>query len=1097
MTRILRSLASHRWLPVAMLVIMFGVGEASAQLTRATISGTVTDPSGAAVPGASVTVSNQNTGLTRSTTTGPSGRYEVPNVPVGPYDVTATSTGFQTSVRSGVQLTVGRTAVVNHVLELGEITQQVTVTGEVALLETTTATVSQLVDSQRVEDLPLNNRDLTQLTFLQPGVLKIPSSGDQSEFSGMGDKLSVAGGRGTHNLYLLDGVSSGDLSNNAQSAAGSYAGAETVQEFQIITNNYSAEYQSAPGAIVSAVTKSGTNAFHGSLFEYIRNDNLDAANFFDNSSGVGKPEFKRNQFGGSIGGPVITDRTFFFGSFEGLRERLNTTDFVRTISADARRGIIPGEDPFEVHPEVVPYMNLYPVPGQGNSIVEDFEDGTVRIAGESRRPTTDDYMLFKMDHIVSDNQQISGTFNWQDTERDGPCGILCDINNSAGNGGGIASSRKIVGFGLTSIFSPTVVNEFNFGWSQTQAAGDIALSQRLGELESLRFSPLTTFMGQLNPGDAASIGFRTQDSDYFQETASFKNGVSMTRGNHSLRFGGEATRFFYDQRGCSRGCNGIYSFDTLSDFLRDAQAFRLQVMVEDPTSGILSPPHLLTQWTLGAYVQDNWQVNPGLTLNMGLRYEFTSVPGGDEGRTSYLSALEAEDTTVGPPYTNATGLSFSPRFGFAWAPGDRRTSIRGGYGIFYEHPRLYHIRTSLQELPPFVQVRRLDDEDLMDDAGVRLNFPNGFSQLGLPGVEIRNNLRAMQYEQDNTYIHKWSLTLQREIGDMVLSAGYTGSRGLHLMNQNRLNLRKWQIKDSRDADAPVVGEFPTNPAPGQYKFFPRLGRIVPNFGEARMQLMNGNTFYHGLEVGVQKRLSNGFQFQMAYTWSKTIDQGAGVTSGGDELPQSQRGIYGFDMGFKRGLSNQDIRHSYVTNFTYEFPRGDFGGAGNAVVNGWQLNGIITLISGHPLSVLDNTARQNSVIGSNEGLRADLVTGGNQDPVLGGPDRYFDEFQFEPSLTGFFGNLGRNTVTSPGIANFDLSIIKDFAVAETQSIQFRAEFFNVLNRANFGDPDMTIFTRGSRRDFPGDPRVSYDGNAGTISRTTTTSRQVQFALKYIF
>jgi hypothetical protein len=1097
MTRIFRSIVTQGWLPVAMLVLLFSVGEVSAQLTSATVSGTVTDQSGAAVPGATITATNTNTGLTRTTSTGIQGRYEIPNIPVGPYEVAATSVGFQTSLRAGVQLSVGQTVLVNHVLQVGEVTQQVTVTGEVALLETRSATVSAVVTTQKVEDLPLNNRDLTQLTFLQPGVLKIPSSGDQSEFSGMGDKLSVAGGRGTHNLYLLDGVSAGDISNNAQSASGAYSGAETVAEFQIITNNYSAEYQSAPGAIVSAITKSGTNAVHGSLFEYIRNDNMDAANFFDNSSGVGKGEFKRNQFGGAIGGPIVPDQTFFFGSYEGLRERLNQTDFVRTISADARQGIIPGEDPFTVNPLVVPYLNLYPVPGQGNTIVEDFEDGTVRIGGGNTRPTTDDYVLFKVDHSASDNHQISGTFNWQDTTRDGPCGILCDVNNGSGTGGGIASTRKIVGFSLTSIFSPTTVNEFNFGFSQTEAAGDIALSTRLDELASLSFSPLSTFMGQVNPGDASSIGFRTQGSTYFQETLSFKEAVSISSGNHSWRFGGEATRFFYDQQSCSRGCNGIYDFDNLIDFLRDAQGNRLQVMIADPDTGVLSPPHLLSQWSIGTYVQDNWQISPTLTLNLGMRYEFTSVPGGDEARTSFLVDLEAEDTTVGPPYENDTALSFSPRFGFAWAPGDQKTSIRAGFGIFYEHPRLYHIRTSLQELPPFVQVRRLDDEDLLDDAGVNLLFPNGFGQLGLPGVEVRNNLRAMEFQQKNTYIHKWSLNLQREIADFVFSAGYTGSRGLHLLNQNRLNLRKWEIKDSRDPDAPTVAAFPVNPEPGQFKFFPRLGRIVPNFGEARMQLSNANTFYHGLEVGIQKRLSYGMQVQVAYTWSKTIDQGAGVTSGGDELPQSQRGIYGFDHQFKRGLSNQDLRHSFVSNYSYDFPRGDFGGAGNALVNGWQLNGIVTLTSGHSLYVRDTGSRQNSVIGSNEGLRPDLIAGGDQNPVLGGPDHYFDERQFEPSLTGFFGNLGKGTITSPGIVNFDMSFIKDFEFGESKSIQFRAEFFNMFNRANFGDPDLTIFRSSSRRDFPGDDRVSYDRNAGTISRTTTANRQVQFALKFIF
>jgi hypothetical protein len=326
---------------------------ALAQLTTGTISGTVTDPSGAAVPGAAVVVTNVNTGITRNTTTGPAGRYEAPNLPVGQYEVRASLTGFQTSIRAGIELTVGRNAVVDHALQVGEVTQQVTVTGEAPLVQTSSATVSQLVDAQKVEDLPLNNRDLTQLSFLQPGVIKIPRSDEFTIFGGSGDTLSVGGARSNQNVYLLDGMTNSDLSGNAQGASGAYAGAETVKEFQIITNNYSAEYRSQAGAIISAVTKSGTNAFHGSVFEFLRNDNFDATNFFANASGSEKPEFKRNQFGGAIGGPIIRDRTFFFGSYEGTRERLNVPDLGIVPSLNARQGILVSRT-VTVNPAIVP-----------------------------------------------------------------------------------------------------------------------------------------------------------------------------------------------------------------------------------------------------------------------------------------------------------------------------------------------------------------------------------------------------------------------------------------------------------------------------------------------------------------------------------------------------------------------------------------------------------------------------------------------------------------------------------------------------------------------------------------------------------------------
>ena len=314
-----------------------------AQLTTGTITGVVKDSSGGFVPGVTVVVQNVETGAARTIVTGVDGRYEAPNLPVGNYAVKAELPGFQTTNRSGINLTVGRTAVVDLELKVGNMTEAVEVKGEAALLETTSATVSNLVDAKRVVELPLINRDLTQLTFLQPGVLKMPTpgAGNSGSFSGMGDKLSVAGARGNQNIFMLDGVSNSDLSGNPQGATGGFAGAETIQEFQIITNNYSAEYRSQAGAIISAVTKSGTNRFRGSMFEFHRNDALDAANFFDKKFGVEKPQFDRNQFGGSLGGPIARNRTFFFTAYEGLRQDQGQTSTINVPTMAARQGILP------------------------------------------------------------------------------------------------------------------------------------------------------------------------------------------------------------------------------------------------------------------------------------------------------------------------------------------------------------------------------------------------------------------------------------------------------------------------------------------------------------------------------------------------------------------------------------------------------------------------------------------------------------------------------------------------------------------------------------------------------------------------------------
>ena len=341
-----------------LIVLVLAAAPAAAQLTTGTISGTILDATKAAVPGVTVTITNDNTGLTRTTFTNERGFYEAPNLPVGTYTVTADLQGFGTAIRREVAVAVGRTVVLDMNLSIASLEQQVTVTGDAPLIETTSATVSNLINSQQVEDLPLVNRDLTQLTFLQPGVVKIPSSGDQGVFSGMGDKFTVAGARGTQNLYLLDGVSNADLSGNAQGASGSYMGAETVQEIQIVTNNYSAEYRSAAGGIVSAITKSGTNTLHGSAFEFFRNDALDAPNFFDKKFDQPKSQFDRHQYGGSLGGPIVRNKLFFFASYEGLFEDLTRSDTATVLSAAARQGRLANGSVVAINPAVRPYLNL-------------------------------------------------------------------------------------------------------------------------------------------------------------------------------------------------------------------------------------------------------------------------------------------------------------------------------------------------------------------------------------------------------------------------------------------------------------------------------------------------------------------------------------------------------------------------------------------------------------------------------------------------------------------------------------------------------------------------------------------------------------------
>src|SRR5919109_1389123 len=410
---------------------------AFAQLTTGTISGTVIDQTKASLPGAEVNIRNLGTGLLRTVFTNENGRFEAPNLPIGDYEVTAALQGFGMAIRRDLQLTVGRTIVIDLTLPLASVQQEVVVTGAAPLVEVTSATVSNLIDARRVEDLPLVNRDLTQLTYLQPGVVRIPTSGTQGVFGGMGDKFSVAGARGTQNLYLLDGVSNADMSGNAQGSSGALMGAETVQEIQIVTNNYSAEYRSAAGGIVSAVTKSGTNTFSGSVFEFYRNDALDAPNYFDKKFNRPKPDLERNQFGFSLGGPIMRNRLFFFGSYEGLREDQGRTDTALVPSVNARQGRLANGRTVAVNPRMTRYLELYPVPGQGNTVVENFGD-TVLIAGPLNTTTDNNFALGKIDYQATGGHTLSGTYNFDRGERS-PFGIMHQLT-SQGSASNIASA---------------------------------------------------------------------------------------------------------------------------------------------------------------------------------------------------------------------------------------------------------------------------------------------------------------------------------------------------------------------------------------------------------------------------------------------------------------------------------------------------------------------------------------------------------------------------------------------------------------------------------------------------------------------------------
>ena len=1218
MTGLRNPLRSRILAVLCLLFVGLWAAQAKAQLTSGNIAGAVTDQSGAAVPGAKVVVKNTETGVSRETVTGSGGRYEFPSLPSGSYEVTVTATGFQTSVRSGLTLSIGQNVVADHKLQVGAVTQEVTVTGEAPVVETTSATVSQLVDEKKVQDLPLRGRDLTQLAYLQPGVLKTPGSG-AAGFSGMGDKLTVNGARQTQNLYLLDGVSNTDLSDNPQGASGAYLGADTVKEFQVITNNYSADYQSAAGAIVSAVSKSGTNSLHGSGFWTTRNSPLDANSWENNRAGNGKRDFKRNQYGGSLGGPIIKDRTFFFGSYEGFKERNNDSDRVVTYTAATRAGLVPTTDnvgrsgnqqgaTVTVDPIIKSYLDLWPLPdspykyaGGKTFTAIAGSDVTVNAAGQlvptgvvtvtgpgsNQLPVNEDFVGSHFDHQLGTGKlgTLSGSYNFDKSDAF-PRGIMTEVGNGAGPGGsnGTETKKHTIGVKHLSVLTPSSVNEFNFGYSFSRVDTDIPIT-------STDFSDLATLNGrkllaQINaPGNVTGVGWRVNHSLYDQKTYTMKDALSMTKGSHSLRLGGEFKWFRYKQDSCSRGCNGVWTWNSISDFLQN-----LPSGLEVFQPGHDNPIRTMRQVMPAFYFQDNWQVKPSFTLNLGLRYEFVTVPAEDNGLVStlvnvfdpYVTVTNAtlndprykndkfcntpgvtpacaSSTAIDGFFKNPSLKSFSPRIGFAWAPGDKKTSIRGGAGIFYEYPLLFTIRTSLQESPPFVQTGTVS---VASDCATISSCPINGVPLTLSkdiasnpalvsALKGQPNSRSMDYRPSDSAIYRWSLTLQRDLGHGVaVSAGYTGSRGTHLWGQTQANVGQWvgfPNQPTGDKIFPIAtGDRAKNCLAGNTIAAcqaPFGGFVNPNFGELRLQNTAADSYYHGLALGATMRKAHGLELQAAYNFSKSIDDGSGVTSSGENLPQGQRGVYYFDIGRKRGLSAFDIRNNLSVNYTYELPGQSMKGLAGWIVGGWQTTGIITLTDGHPLSIGDTpTVQRNALLGANPGNAeqntANLISGGNTNPVTNprDPAHYYDATNFIPSVCtgiparvgsianaiagtpaqgaqtpgksiavcapgdaefqpGHFGSLGRDTLTSPGLANMDFSLQKNFRVTEGQRLQFRWEVFNLLNRANFAEPSTSPYSSSSI------PNAAFwlpsATTGGQITATDLRPRTMQLGLKYTF
>ena len=1048
------------WILLCGLAALISPARLQAQAATASISGTVTDTSGAAIPGASIEVKNTGTGATRSVLTDAQGRYNVPDLGIGTYDVRGSKTGFQTSIRSGLSLTVGSAPVVDLQLAVGQTQETVTVEANAAQVETTNSAVSALVNQTQMRELPLNGRNFEQLILLAPGVATYPAGGS-SALTSVAPAFSISGTRPEGYANMLDGES---MLNWWQRTAGgdvtgTSLGIDSIAEFQTLTGTYGAQYGGNGGAI-NAVSKSGTNEFHGSAYEFFRNSALDARGFFD---GASAPPFRRNQFGASLGGPIKKDKVFFFVNYEGIQQVLDTTYRNFVPSATVHQGIVSGV-PYQVHPASAAMLALYPLPN-GPSISPDI--GIYNYVGAQRSP--ENFGLSRVDWTISTNDSLFARWEIDYGERTNYTGIglwpTFDVTHN-----------NFFTVGERHIFSPNVTNQFTSSYSrpitgETQPTIHPALQI---------FTPERQDVFIAMPNGIAALGSSfINPFQYLQNKFTEKDDLTWIKGSHTISVGAAFRREQLNPYAYTYW-NGFYIFTSLGNFLTGNP-----LSFTGAPNGGTNTYRAERLISLEPYIQDDWRINSRLTLNIGLRYGFESNP--IEIHTNFYNV-------VGPPFgtdfqnvphaysTNPSVHNLDPRIGLAWdVKGDHKTSVRAGFGIFHDVFQTYTFSSAYLTQRPFLTTNQFF---FNNDP----NWPTPF--VGGAGTPLLSLTNGTYYGTHTTpYTIEYSLNIQRELPkNTLLTVGYVGTQGVHLLAFHDFNAPLPTV------DANGVMHFAT-PDPVQKTSFgtPVMNqnpRPDPAFGALDMTDTTSHSHYNALQVGLQHRLSSSLVFQLSYTWSHCLDSAYTYGGlGGNNGTSANTNPYYWNNDV--GNCSYDLRHIVSGNVVYLLPF-----KGNRFKEGWQLTAVEAWHTGVPFSI-------------NEGDQADLGNnfGSARPNVVGGCDVYanqnvhqwYNPTCFTASAYGTLGNLGRNVLIGPGFSNTDFGVMKNTKINERVSVQFRAELFNIFNHPNFNIPGTAAFNAGSAQ-------TNYQGTlsptAGQITSlvgtaVTGAARQTQFSLKLLF
>jgi hypothetical protein len=1093
------------------LLITTGEG-AWAQVT-ATISGRVEDATGAGLSGATVTVKSLETGATRTVTTDETGTYRVFSLPVGSQELRVEKEGFRSTVRTGITLSVAQEAIVNLRLDVGPIAQEVTVSAETALVDTTTASISGLVGERQIKELPLNGRSFDNLITLNPGAINYTYKSPGTVTS-QGNTFSVAGRRPLENIVLLNGIEytgSSQLSNTPGGVSGYLLGIDAVREFNVLSGTYSAEYGKRAGAQVTAVTQSGTNQFHGNIFEFLRNSALDARTIFDlnpdpTKKGSAAP-FRRNQFGGSIGGPIKQDRLFFFGNYEGFRHRLAISNPAVVPDRQVRQGLIPNPATGVYAPvantrsEMLSYFQLWPEPNGPQIMVPSsappagcaspclVPSGSAYSYNSPKQEINEDFGTVKGDYNFRNNDSLSVSYTVDNGNNLSP---LADplFGNYITLRSHVASIRQ------THIFSPRILNTLTVGFSRAGFS--------LDPYSFVNFPANLSFVTGQGPGGVIIGGTTTTTAAAALTSAgpnnaagaknrrnlyTFTDGLQISRGIHQFNLGAWFQKLQDNENTASRR-TGVANFASLTTFLQGTVT-NFQVVPNPTELGFRS-------WFGAWYAEDSMKLRRNVTLRVGLRHEFTTGWNEKFGRAAnYVTDANGvllTDPRVGnSAFTENHAKSlFGPRVALAWDPfGKGRTAVRAGFGMYYT--LIDNLAFLLNSLPPAngsITFTGALSSFLPITSGVQPPIACG---PGVPSPCSTFAPQGIEAGAKTPTVNEWNLSVEQQIGsNMAVRIGYVGSFGYHGLLSIDPNTIPAQICASASGCAvdatgttrvPQGAEYipllPTPPAPAS------SARPNPYLGAGFFWFTSGNSSYNALQIEMIRRLSSRLQFRGNYTWAKNLDMNSALT-----IAQAQNQP---QMVMNRNNPRRDWGPSALTPTSqasisahYELPFGTANAKGiGKLVGGWQLNGITTLLSGFPFTPQIGANRS----GDGNTRNPDRP---NLNPAFTGPvllktqKQWFDPAAFSLPTVRTWGNLGRGTLRGPGLATLDLSVMKNTSVTERVAMQFRAEFFNALNHTNLGPPNPIVFSG-----------TTVSPSAGLITTLATDSRRIQLGLKIIY